>query len=148
MDVFSAIVVVVPLVVPVAQHFGVDPYHLGVIFLLNLEIGYLTPPVGLNLFIAGFRFGKSITELYRAVLVPIGLLAVVLALVTYVPSLSTWLTSLTRGTEPVSLPLDTAPVETHSNAVTPDNISGEGGPTLDDLEEDLELLERSSGAED
>src|SRR5690606_16455249 len=68
MDIFSAIIVVVPLIVPIANHFGIDPYHLGIVFLLNLEIGYLTPPVGLNLFIASFRFDKPVTLLYRAVL--------------------------------------------------------------------------------
>jgi tripartite ATP-independent transporter DctM subunit len=94
MDIFSAIVVVVPLIVPIALSFGVDPYHLGIIFLLNLEIGYLTPPVGLNLFIASFRFNKPITQLYRSVLPFIGLLGICLILVTYVPILSTWLPSL------------------------------------------------------
>ena len=60
MDIFSAIVVVVPLIVPIAMKFGVDPYHLGIVFLLNLEIGYMTPPVGLNLFISSYRFEKPI----------------------------------------------------------------------------------------
>jgi len=59
MDIFSAIVVVVPLIVPIARHFGIDPYHLGIVFLLNLEIGYLTPPVGLNLFISGDQVRKG-----------------------------------------------------------------------------------------
>ena len=58
MDIFSAIVVVVPLILPIAAVFGIDPLHLGVIFLANLELGYLTPPVGLNLFLASSRFGK------------------------------------------------------------------------------------------
>ena len=94
MDIFSAIVVVVPLIVPIALRFGVDPYHLGIVFLLNLEIGYMTPPVGLNLFIASFRFNKPITQLYRSVLPFIGLLGIALIIVTYIPSLSTWLPSL------------------------------------------------------
>jgi C4-dicarboxylate transporter DctM subunit len=88
MDIFSAIVVVVPLIVPAAATFHIDPYHLGVIFLLNLEIGYLLPPAGLNLFIAAFRFGRPITELYRAVVPFILLMAVALGLVTYVPALT------------------------------------------------------------
>ncbi len=87
MDIFSAIVVVVPLIVPAAAQFHIDPYHLGVIFLLNLEIGYLLPPAGLNLFIAAFRFNRPITELYRAVIPFILLMAVALGLVTYVPKL-------------------------------------------------------------
>lgn len=87
MDIFSAIVVVVPLIVPAAAQFHIDPYHLGVIFLLNLEIGYLLPPAGLNLFIAAFRFNRPITELYRAVVPFILLMALALGLVTYVPKL-------------------------------------------------------------
>jgi C4-dicarboxylate transporter DctM subunit len=88
MDIFSAIVVVVPLIVPAAATFHIDPYHLGVIFLLNLEIGYLLPPAGLNLFIAAFRFERPITQLYRAVLPFIVLMVVALGLVTYVPRLT------------------------------------------------------------
>jgi TRAP-type C4-dicarboxylate transport system permease large subunit len=87
MDIFSAIVVVVPLIVPAAAQFHIDPYHLGVIFLLNLEIGYLLPPAGLNLFIAAFRFNRPITELYRAVIPFILLMALALGLVTYIPKL-------------------------------------------------------------
>ena len=87
MDIFSAIVVVVPLIVPAAAQFHIDPYHLGVIFLLNLEIGYLLPPAGLNLFIAAFRFNRPITELYRAVIPFILLMVVALLLVTYIPKL-------------------------------------------------------------
>jgi tripartite ATP-independent transporter DctM subunit len=87
MDIFSAIVVVVPLIVPAAAQFHIDPYHLGVIFLLNLEIGYLLPPAGLNLFIAAFRFNRPITQLYRAVIPFILLMIVALLTVTYVPKL-------------------------------------------------------------
>lgn len=87
MDIFSAIVVVVPLIVPAAAQFHINPYHLGIIFLLNLEIGYLLPPAGLNLFIAAFRFNRPITELYRAVIPFILLMALALGLVTYIPKL-------------------------------------------------------------
>ena len=66
MDIFSAILVVVPLITPIALSFGVDPVHLGIIFLANLGIGYSTPPVGMNLFIASFRFEKPILKLYVA----------------------------------------------------------------------------------
>ena len=88
MDIFSAIIVVVPLIVPIAQSFGVDMVHLGIIFLTNLEIGYSTPPVGINLFIAGSRFNKPIVELYRAVLPFLGLRLIGLIIVTYFPWLS------------------------------------------------------------
>ena len=88
MDIFSAIVVVVPLILPIARQFGVNDYHLGIVFLLNLEIGYMTPPVGLNLFISSFRFEKPVTMLYRAVLPFIGLLLVALVVTTYWEGLS------------------------------------------------------------
>lgn len=94
MDIFSAIIVVVPLIVPIARAFGVDPIHLGVIFLTNLEIGYLTPPVGLNLFISSFRFEKSILQLYRASLPFLLILIMALLIITYVPGLSLLLVRL------------------------------------------------------
>ncbi len=91
MDIFSAIIVVVPLILPIAREFGIDPVHLGIIFLTNLEIGYITPPVGLNLFLSGLRFEKPIFTIVRAVLVFILLELVALAIITYVPELSLWL---------------------------------------------------------
>jgi C4-dicarboxylate transporter DctM subunit len=94
MDIFSAIIVVVPLIIPVARSFGVDPIHLGVVFLANLEIGYLTPPVGLNLFISSFRFEKSIARVTMATLPYIAILLLALLVITYVPELSLTLTQL------------------------------------------------------
>ncbi|MBC98908.1 MAG: C4-dicarboxylate ABC transporter [Halobacteriovoraceae bacterium] len=91
MDIFSAIIVVVPLITPIAAEFGVDPLHLAIIFLTNLEIGYITPPVGINLFISSFRFKKPITELYRASFPFLLLLLFALVIITYVPSLTLWL---------------------------------------------------------
>ena len=88
MDIFSAIIVVVPLILPLAKGFGIDPIHLGIVFLTNLEIGYLTPPVGLNLFVASLRFKKPMAELYRASLPFLLVLIVGLLLITYVPVLS------------------------------------------------------------
>ncbi len=88
MDIFSAIVVVVPLISPVAAFYGIDPYHLGIIFLLNLEIGYLTPPVGLNLFITGFAFKRPIDQVVRAVLPFLVCMLVTLVLVTYVEAIT------------------------------------------------------------
>lgn len=90
MEIFSAIVVV-PLIVPVAQQYGVDPIHLGIIFLANLEIAYLMPPVGLNLFMASFRFNKSIGQVAYATLPFIAVLIIALILITYLPGLSLWL---------------------------------------------------------
>lgn len=88
MDIFSAIVVVVPLITPAAIAFGIDPYHLGVIFLLNLEIGYLTPPVGLNLFITSYTFDKPIDRVVRATFPFLCCMVVALILVTYIPALT------------------------------------------------------------
>ena len=87
-EIFSAIIIVVPIIVPVAAQYGIDPIHLGIIFLLNLEIGYMLPPLGLNLFLASSRFNKKLPELYRAIGPFILILLVMLALVTYLPQLS------------------------------------------------------------
>ena len=91
MDIFSATIVIVPLIVPIAKEFGVDPLHLGIIFLANLEIGYITPPVGLNLFISSIRFKKPIPEIYRSTLPFLGVLVIALLIITYFPDLSLWL---------------------------------------------------------
>lgn len=89
MDIYTAIVVLVPLIVPLGQAFGISPVHLGIIFLANLELGYLTPPVGMNLFFASYRFGKPIGEVFRAVAPPFALLGVGVLAITYIPSLAT-----------------------------------------------------------
>ncbi|SKA90398.1 TRAP transporter, DctM subunit [Paucidesulfovibrio gracilis DSM 16080] len=94
LDIFSATVLVVPLLLPIAAGYGVHPVHLGVIFLANMEIGYCTPPVGLNLFIASYRFKQPILHTCRASLPFLAILAVVVLLVTYVPALSLWLPGL------------------------------------------------------
>jgi C4-dicarboxylate transporter DctM subunit len=88
MDIFSAIIVVLPLIQPIAATFGIDPFHLGAIFLINLELGYLTPPVGLNLFLASYRFKKPMFEVTRAILPFLAVQAASVLLVTYVPALS------------------------------------------------------------
>lgn len=90
MDIFSATVVVVPLILPLGAAFGIDPIHLGIIFIANLELGYLTPPVGLNLFLASYRFEQPLLKVWRSVLVPLLLLAIGVVLITYVPFLTTW----------------------------------------------------------
>ena len=88
LDIFSAIVLVVPLILPIAAQYGIDPVHLGIIFLANMQLGYSTPPVGLNLFIASFRFNRPITELYVATLPYLAILLVSVLLITYWPALS------------------------------------------------------------
>jgi C4-dicarboxylate transporter DctM subunit len=88
MGIFSALVVVVPLLTPIANAYGIDPIHLGIIFLANLEIGASIPPLGINLFIAGMRFEKPMLRLYIASLPFIAILLLGLALITYLPWLS------------------------------------------------------------
>jgi tripartite ATP-independent transporter DctM subunit len=88
LDIFSALVIMTPLIVPVAMQFGIHPVHLGIIFLANMQIGYFTPPVGMNLFIASYRFKKPVSELYAATLPFMAVLMLALALITYVPWLS------------------------------------------------------------
>ncbi|MBF0351564.1 MAG: TRAP transporter large permease subunit [SAR324 cluster bacterium] len=85
LDIFSAILVVVPLIVPVANSYGIDPVHLGVIFLANLELGYCTPPVGMNLFISSFRFNKPVMELYNAALPFLVFQVLAVLIVTFIP---------------------------------------------------------------
>jgi C4-dicarboxylate transporter DctM subunit len=88
MDIFSAIIVVVPLILPIAEQFGVNPLHLAIVFLTNLEIGYITPPVGINLFISSFRFNRPVIELYRISVPFLFLMLLALIIITYIP----WLT--------------------------------------------------------
>jgi TRAP-type C4-dicarboxylate transport system permease large subunit len=87
MDIFSAIVVVVPLILPIGQVFGIHPLHLGMIFLANLELGYLTPPVGMNLFLASYRFDKPLVQVYQYATPFLLILLLVVLLITYVPAL-------------------------------------------------------------
>jgi C4-dicarboxylate transporter DctM subunit len=88
MGIFSALVVVVPLLSPIAQAYGIDPIHLGIIFLANLEIGASIPPLGINLFIASIRFERPVLRLYVASLPFIAMLLIALALITYIPWMS------------------------------------------------------------
>jgi len=94
MDIFSAILVLLPLIVPLGAAYGIDPLHLGIIFVINLEAGFLTPPVGLNLFLASYRFNKPFLEICRNVLPFLLVRVMVVFLVTYLPWLSTWLVKL------------------------------------------------------
>jgi len=88
LDIFSALVIVVPLILPIAAGYGIDPIHLGMIFLANMQIGYCTPPVGMNLFIASYRFDKPIVMLYRAALPFLAILLLTVLIITYWPWLS------------------------------------------------------------
>lgn len=88
LDIFAAIVIMVPLILPVAAGFNIHPVHLGIIFVANMQIGYFTPPIGMNLFIASYRFKKSIMDLYHATTPFLILLLIVVLIITYVPWLS------------------------------------------------------------
>ena len=88
LDIFSALVIVVPLILPIAAGFGIDPIHLGMIFLANMQIGYCTPPVGMNLFIASYRFQRPVMLLYRATIPFLVILLLSVVIITYWPWLS------------------------------------------------------------
>ncbi len=88
LEMFSALVLMIPLLLPVALGYGVDPVHLGIIFLANMQIGYFTPPVGMNLFIASYRFGRPVLQLYKATLPWFLLLLFAVLVITYWPALS------------------------------------------------------------
>jgi C4-dicarboxylate transporter DctM subunit len=94
MDIFSAIMVVVPLIIPLGNIFGIHPVHLGIIFLANMELGYMTPPVGLNLFLSSYRFNEPMGKLYKDVLPFFFIQLAAVLLITYVPFLTTGLLSL------------------------------------------------------
>jgi TRAP-type C4-dicarboxylate transport system permease large subunit len=91
LDIFSAIVIMVPLMLPIAVGYGVHPVHLGIIFLANMQIGYFTPPVGMNLFIAGYRFNRPIMDIYRATIPFMLVLLASVLIITYWPALSLFL---------------------------------------------------------
>jgi C4-dicarboxylate transporter DctM subunit len=94
-EMFSAIIIFVPLITPIAAQYGIDPVHLGIVFLLNLEIGYMEPPLALNLFIGSLRFNRPLTTMFRAVIPFLAILFVILLIVTFVPDLSLWLVRAT-----------------------------------------------------
>jgi TRAP-type C4-dicarboxylate transport system permease large subunit len=94
LDVFSALIVVLPLIVPIAKEFGIDPIHMAMIFLMNLEIGYSAPPAGINLFIASFRFRKPVMHLAKSALPFLIVLIIGLMIITYVPEISLFLVKL------------------------------------------------------
>jgi len=93
LDIFSAIVLVVPLILPVAIQFGVHPVHLGIVFLATMQVGYITPPIGLNLFISGYRFDRSIVDVYLSTLPFFVFLMISVVLIAFWPSLSLFLLS-------------------------------------------------------
>jgi C4-dicarboxylate transporter DctM subunit len=94
MDIYSALIVVAPIIAALGAQYGINPVHLGIIFIVNLEIGFLTPPIGLNLFLASYCFEKPIGKIYKNVLPFFGIQIIILLLVTYIPQISTMLVDL------------------------------------------------------
>jgi len=91
MDIYSAIIVLVPLIAPMAGAYGIHPVHLGIIFLANMQLGYLMPPMGENLFLSAYRFDKPLAEVYRCVLPYVGIILIAVLAITYIPALTLWL---------------------------------------------------------
>jgi TRAP-type C4-dicarboxylate transport system permease large subunit len=94
LEIYAAIAVVVPLLLPLGAAYGIDPIHLGIIFLANMELGFLCPPLGLNLFLSSYRFKKPMTEVYLAALPMYVILWLVVLVITYCEPLTTWLPGL------------------------------------------------------
>ena len=90
MDIFSAIIIVVPLITPLGVYFGIDPVHLAIIFIANLELGFLTPPVGMNLFLSAYRFEEDMPTIYKSTLPFFIVMLISVLVITYLPFLSTW----------------------------------------------------------
>ena len=88
MDIFSAIIVIVPLITPLGIYFGIDPVHLAIIFIANLELGFLTPPVGMNLFLSAYRFNEPMPKIYKATLPFFIIKLIAVGLITYIPILT------------------------------------------------------------
>ena len=91
LDMFTAILIIVPMILPIANHFEINPYHLGVIFLFNLEIGFMTPPVGINLFVSAMRFNKPVLVMFKSVLPFLLMLIITLVVLTYCEFISTFM---------------------------------------------------------
>ena len=130
MDILSAMFVFVPLLAPIAESMGVDPMHFGIIFIVNLEIGYLTPPVGLNLFVASALYEKGLGHVIRSVAPFVGLMLIGLALITWYPKLSVGLGNAIMGGEP--------------GVMLEDDGEGDGGrmPTME------EMMQEAMGADE
>lgn len=150
LDIFSAILIVVPIIVPIASKFGIDPVHLGIIFLANLELGYMTPPVGMNLFIASFTFKKPVLVLYKVTLPFLALLGLALLLITYIPGLSLWLPKATGSYKPISgqkIP-GTAPPTSPNGQPSKTGTPSQPNPTGKQAPKPLKLDKLPAGAGD
>ena len=148
MDIMSAILILAPMLAPMAAAVGVNPVHMGIIFIVNLEIGYLTPPVGLNLFVSSTLFKKSLGWVIRAVLPTLAIMMVALVIVTWVPSLSLGLVEALRA-KPAAVEEPAAPKVKSLDESMGDTSGGSGNaatPKVKSLQEIMnEAKTRSSG---
>ncbi|MCZ6806138.1 MAG: TRAP transporter large permease subunit [Deltaproteobacteria bacterium] len=150
MDILSAMFVFVPLLAPIAAAMGVDPIHFGIIFIVNLEIGYLTPPVGLNLFVASALWEKSVGHIIRAVVPFVGLMLIGLAIITWYPQISVGLGNAIMGTGSSMIDADGEEGAVHSGMPTMEEMMREA-QALDedgDEEEESEAPEEAENGED
>ena len=127
LEIYSAIVILPPILAPIALHYGVDPVHLGIIFLANLELGFLTPPVGLNLFLAATRFDAPMVKVYRAIVPYLVILFVSVMIITYVPALSVGVANLFDDQEKAHVVDDLAQPALLKVAPDPRPASKQGG---------------------
>ncbi len=156
MDILSAMFVFVPLLWPIAASFGMDPMHFGIVFIVNLEIGYLTPPIGLNLFVASTLFERSLGHMMKAVVPFIGLMIVGLGIVTYVPAVSVGLAYRLLGEEPPPAATATGDgsrgddvggaLDDDEGALDEDDDRGEGVLTLEEMMQLAEDEDAEEGA--
>ena len=137
MDILSAMFVFVPLLAPIAASMGIDPMHFGIIFIVNLEIGYLTPPVGLNLFVASALYEKGLGHIIRSVAPFVGLMLIGLALITWYPQLSIGLGNAIMGADPNQM-IDEETGEDIGGMPTMEEMMQEAMGGEDDFEEDEE----------
>jgi len=133
MDILSAMFIFVPLLAPVAASMGVDPVHFGIIFIVNLEIGYLTPPVGLNLFVASALYGKGLGHIIRSVLPFVGLMLIGIALITWYPALSIGLARVIMG--------DEAGTELGSDDADGNDGEEDEMPTMEEMMREVQALD-------
>jgi C4-dicarboxylate transporter DctM subunit len=125
MDIMSAILILAPMLAPMASAVGVDPIHMGIIFIVNLEIGYLTPPVGLNLFVSSTLFKRSLGFVIRAVVPTLIIMLVSLVVLTWVPAFSLGLVHALKN-KPAATPTSTNAIEAPPSATTPPDGNASG----------------------
>jgi C4-dicarboxylate transporter DctM subunit len=149
MDILSAMFIFVPLLAPVAMSMGVDPMHFGIIFIVNLEIGYLTPPVGLNLFVASALWEKPLEHIMRSVAPFVGLMLIGLVIVTYYPPISIGLANIIMGSAPETMEEgeEGEEAEEGEEGVEEERPAG-GMPTMEEMMREAQADEESMEEED